>query len=160
MGDIDHGRAAASRLGPDRAADSRVCGTDCQAPTGGAAPSVRLAGDRPGDACKSGRIGARTVSYSEGGQGRCWHQRKRARSSTASRSRRGRPTRELAAGSEFVTCLRWFRLLRIYPSCTPRADSRSGNKLPDGIIIRHLTMSDVRDRQLDHDALLLRTVQL
>jgi hypothetical protein len=38
--------------------------------------------------------------------------------------------------------------------------SRSGNKLPDGIIIRHLTTFGLRDRQLDHDALVLHTVQL
>jgi hypothetical protein len=35
QGDIDHGRAAASRLGLDRATDLRACGTDRQAAPGG-----------------------------------------------------------------------------------------------------------------------------
>ena len=67
-GAIDHGRAAASRRGLDRAADARACGTDRQAAPGGAAPSVRLAGDRPGDAGEPGRLGARPVACGEGGQ--------------------------------------------------------------------------------------------
>ena len=43
-------------------ADARACGTDRQAAPGRAAPSVRLAGDRPGHAGEPGRLRARPVA--------------------------------------------------------------------------------------------------
>ena len=53
---------------------------DRQAAPGRAAPSVRLAGDGPGDADEPGRIGARPFARREGrARRRCWHRRKRAR---------------------------------------------------------------------------------
>jgi hypothetical protein len=58
--------AAAPRRGLDRGADARARGPDRKAAPGGAAPSVRLAGDRPGDAGEPGRLGARPVAFGEG----------------------------------------------------------------------------------------------
>jgi hypothetical protein len=62
------GRAAASRRGVDRTADARARGPDLQGAVGRIAPSVRLAGDRPGDACEPGRVGARPVAHGDGRQ--------------------------------------------------------------------------------------------
>jgi hypothetical protein len=65
---VDHRRAAAACRRLDRAADARTCGADRQAAPGRIAPSVRLAGDRPGAADQPGRIGARPGACGEGGQ--------------------------------------------------------------------------------------------
>src|ERR1700681_4002735 len=63
-----HTRRAYSRAVSEFMTWCDARGTDRQAAPGGDAPSVQLAGDRPGDPDKPSRIGARAISYCKGGQ--------------------------------------------------------------------------------------------